>query len=481
MDLSAARVPVLGLRSGGGLSQGSAATLEVEKLRVDVKEAMTLGEANDVDTLAVNIADANEALSFTDADGFTVGSVDGLLGVTTNGGAVELTASTGGLTVLEQISAGAGSITLTAGGDDQLLTNQSAITTSDGVTLVADKMDLQAGSTVTGGVVLLRPEAVADAGEAIDLGSMTDAAANTLELSDAELDTVVAATALRVGDPAAGAMTISAPIDPLGTSTLHLITGSGIAGGTNALTETELALEAGTGIQAAPVVTKLAARTQTGPIAVANTGPLTLAAVDGLVGVTIAGGGSASIDVSAASPLTVAAPVANQSGGAITLTAAGDDELLTNQSAVTTAGDVTLIADRMDLQAGSTVSGAVVALRPEAVADLGDAIDLGSMTDTAVNTLELSDAELDTVVAGTLRIGDGTAGPITVSEPIDLTGHAPVLALLSDAGVSQGSGKTLKVGSLRVDVDEAVTLGEANEVDTLAVAIADSGQALSFT
>ncbi|MCI0632958.1 MAG: hypothetical protein L0206_03440, partial [Actinobacteria bacterium] len=349
------------------------------------------------------------------------------------------------------------------------------------------------GSTVTGGVVVLRPEAVVDGGDAIDLGSMTDVAVNTLELSDAELDTVAAATALRVGDGQAGAMTISAPIAPLSVGTLHLIAGSGIASATpsDTITVGELALEAGTGIQAATAVTKLAARTQTGPIAVANTGPLALDAVDGLVGVTIAGGGSASLAVSAASPLTVAAPVANASGGAIELTAAGDDQLLTNQSSIATAGGVTLVADRMDLQAGSTVTGAMVALRPEAVVDAGDAIDLGSVSDLAPDTLELSDAELDTVSAGTLRLGDAQAGAIAVSESIDLTDpagpgltgspNAPVLALLSDKGVSQGSGKTLKVGALRVDVDEAVTLGEANDVDILAVNIADANQALSFT
>ena len=61
-----------------------------------------------------------------------------------------------------------------------------------------------------------------------------------------------------------------------------------------------------------------------------------------------------------------------------------------------------LIADRMALAGGTASAGAAVRL---GTATPGSAIDLGAQTDVAAGTLELSDAELDTISAPIVSIG----------------------------------------------------------------------------
>jgi autotransporter-associated beta strand protein len=109
-------------------------------------------------------------------------------------------------------------------------------------------------------------------------------------------------------------------------------------------------------------------------------------------------------------------------GGSTTLTT-GTDGLLTLDSDPiagtirATGGVVTLNADRIDLTAGDSIraSTGTVAVRPVTA---GRLIDLGSATDAAANTVEISDDELDRMITGTLVIGSDTSGALTVSAAI---------------------------------------------------------------
>jgi hypothetical protein len=89
--------------------------------------------------------------------------------------------------------------------------------------------------------------------------------------------------------------------------------------------------------------------------------------------------------------------------------------------AITTAtngGNITLIANSIDLQnlsAVSTNAGSSVTLRPYTI---GVGIDLGSSSDPISGPLGLSDAELDQVTTGTLILGDATSGNLTISADI---------------------------------------------------------------
>ncbi len=134
---------------------------------------------NDVTTFAASAPVAGASLAYTDANDVTIGSVDGTAGVSTSDSPVTIAANR--MTVNDAIAA--------------------------------------PGSTVT--------LAERTAGRKIDLGSTTDLAANTLELSDAELDEV-SASVLRVGDSNAGDLNVSAAISPANANTLSLITGGAL-------------------------------------------------------------------------------------------------------------------------------------------------------------------------------------------------------------------------------------------------------------
>src|SRR5207253_1437851 len=88
------------------------------------------------------------------------------------------------------------------------------------------------------------------------------------------------------------------------------------------------------------------------------------------------------------------------------------------------------------------------------------------------NTLGLTQAELDQVTAGVLRIGDlGAGGSITVTAAItDATTGWTSLSLLTEvgAGISQNAGATLTVTNLNAAGNTGVTLNESNVVSTLA-------------
>jgi hypothetical protein len=131
-------------------------------------------------------------------------------------------------------------------------------------------------------------------GRQIDLGTNT---AGKLSLTDAELDLITAGT-LHIGRNdavASGQITVSDVVSPGGTTRLHLFTGSGIGTtGLGAIVETNLALSAvgAVSLMNANDVDNIAALL-TGPglpFAFQDVDGLTIASVDGVVGVTTSGG-----------------------------------------------------------------------------------------------------------------------------------------------------------------------------------------------
>ena len=117
------------------------------------------------------VAAANTGSGFTDiinAGDLVVGTVSGIAGITA-----------------------AGNISVQARGAGSTLANNAAVSAGAGpgtqVSLNADRMTLAGGAISAGAAVSLVPFTTS---LAIDLGSQTDVAAGTLELSDAELDTI---------------------------------------------------------------------------------------------------------------------------------------------------------------------------------------------------------------------------------------------------------------------------------------------------
>jgi filamentous hemagglutinin family protein len=219
-----------------------------------------------------------------------------------------------------------------------------------------------------------------------------------------------------------------------------------------------------------------------------------------LSGVTTAGGG---LTVVTTGPSTGGFNLAvdfdigvRSSGGPITLMAGGRGGTFTNSGfvnstfsdSVTTGGPVVILADAMTLRppttAGSISAGpAPVVLGP---VTLTSSIALGGAG--ASGLLGLQQTDLDSISAGQLQIGyrneNGTpslTGNINIASPIAInTSQVPSLLLVTGGSVTQNAGATITALlptsppstppplSLGVIAGGPVTLGEANQVDTVA-------------
>ena len=128
----------LSLQTGGTITQDAGATIAETNLALRAGGAITLNEANnDVTTLA---ASANGAFSYTNANALTIGTVDGVTGV--SGSGVTISNTTGDMT-LGTVSATAGGISLTANGGSILDGNGAA----NNLCVTANST-LTAGSTI---------------------------------------------------------------------------------------------------------------------------------------------------------------------------------------------------------------------------------------------------------------------------------------------------------------------------------------------
>jgi trimeric autotransporter adhesin len=263
-----------------------------------------------------------------------------------------------------------GNVALTAGAGSPLVLiapSAAAVFSSSGdVTVNADRVVIDSSSGITAstfahGVTIqpLSPD------WAVDLGSITDAAANTLELSDAELDRIVTPT-LRIGNTSnTGDITVSGQITE-NAGLLALRTGGAIADGTAGeqtdITVTNLALRAATGIGTADdldiAVSNLAFNnTTSGDVDVSTATGVTIRSLDGLASSSNNGG---NLKVLALGPLSVSAPVA--ATGSVNLStsdgpAGGQDlTVLAGATVQSSGGAVSLFSgDAVNVHAGATV------------------------------------------------------------------------------------------------------------------------------
>ncbi|KAF0190335.1 MAG: yapH, partial [Gammaproteobacteria bacterium] len=423
---------------------------------------------NAITTLAAN---TTNAVSVTDSDGFSVGTVNAVDGVTAS--TVALVANTGNLTVTNTGAANdinaTGGITLTASATDaDVIINTTADVESaaGGVIINADNLDLSGTITASGQIVTLRPD---DAGVAIDLGGAD--AAGTLGLTDAELDRVTATT-LRIGKADSVAITISADVSPGAITNLHLINNNSVTG-----TAGGIVLAGGLAIEANGTVNFTDTTTDIDTLAIVTGGNAvsfvdadgfsvgTVDSVAGVGGTTVAltstTGGITVTDTAAANDINAT--------DAVTITLSGDDAVFTVDASAdveTTANGVVVNADDMVLNGTIHATGQTITLRPRATST--DAIQLGANPATA-NTLELSDAELDNVFATTLVIGSSTAGALTIAADIS-PANITDLHLLNDNTVTGTAGGIVLAGGLAISSNGAINITDATtDVDTLAV------------
>ena len=268
-----------------------------------------------------------------------------------------------------------GNVTLTPGAGNPLVLIAPALggavfSTSGDVTINADRMVIDSASGIIaqapGHSVTIQP---ASSAWAVDLGSITDTAANTLELADAELDRIFTPT-LRIGSTSnTGDITISDQITNTSTGVLSLRTGGAIADGTAGeqtdISVPNLALRAATGIGTAAATGDLNiaasnlafSNSTSGDVHVSNDAGVTISTLDGLSSSSNNGG---NVQVFAAGPLTVSRSV--MATGSVDLStgdlfAGGQDlTVLGNTTVQSTGSTVLLIAgDAVNVHAGASV------------------------------------------------------------------------------------------------------------------------------
>ncbi len=279
-----------------------------------------------------------------------------------------------------------------------------------------------------------------------------------MSLTDAELD-LVTASIVRVGRTdntgsiTVGGEGISAPTTSptSGWATLSLRTGGTVTqGSTGALSVTNLAVQAKQGADlddATNTVTNVAfdiGAGTAGGFNLKNSGALTIGVVDGVTGIKTKG----NVNLS-----TTAADAAINVNQAVTTNALGDVNLHFDNVAIdTTNGSIT----------ASTKRVAMTAVTSGQLFDLGGA-DSGT-------TLGLTTAEVNRITASVLKLGDSTAGQISVSTAISPT-NVTTLSLETGAGITANAAIT--VTNLALRSSQALSFTQANNVTgSLAASVA---------
>jgi hypothetical protein len=174
---------------------------------------------------------------------------------------------------------------------------------------------------------------------------------------------------------------------------------------------------------------------------------------------------------------TIAINSAITAGGAINLTSTGDDTLLSVNAAVIGGADSTFTSDKMDIENTVNVGTHSLTLVPESTVDAGDSIDIGSMSDTEANTLQLSDHELDQITAGTIVIGDANTGTISVTGDIQHAGDSNIRIVAGrNIAFSLGSSWATHNGNLSLIANSSgTTNGDFFGIDVDQSTISSSG------
>jgi hypothetical protein len=137
--------------------------------------------------------------------------------------------------------------------------------------------------------------------------------------------------------------------------------------------------------------------------------------------------------------------------GAINLQSTGDDTFLTIAGVVSAGADSKFISDKILISASVDVGAHELLLAPESTADARDQIDIGATADSAADTLQLSNAELDHISAGTITIGNSDTSTIVVSADIQHAGDSNIQIFTGRNIVFNGTGWTTHDGGLRIE------------------------------
>ncbi len=476
------------LQVGTTISQGAGGFINAASLTTTAAGGTNLNLANTVNSFSAS--DTGAINFWNTAPGISVMPGTLTLGAINAPGGINVT-NTGNLTVGGPVSIGSANLvtnsTLHALGAGAMLTNAGTITmaTTPNCTLItcngnwlnlsAERMTLAGGSILGAGGNFVN---IGTGTQAVNLGSTVKTTANTLELSNADLASITASH-LNIGG---GSITVSAPITFSQTGWVDLwasgaggtgtiINNSSIAApnvpniniannnvnlnGGLSLGADKMMLAGGT-ISAPAVGLYSNAMTVSGAVNLGSTTDNALNTLE-LSNAELATINAANLYIQG-NNIVVSAPINFLQTGSVGLEAWSNGlagaGMITNNSSIAANSAINglgLMADKMAL-AGGTISAPSVFLSGiqwgmGLMAPVQAAVDLGSATDLAIGTLELSNAELATITAANLHIGGPT---VTVSAPV---AYAQTLSLggdtVSDVGGLSGiTAPMLNISSL---------------------------------
>jgi hypothetical protein len=498
----------LDLLTGGSITEAATpappgpGTLTVTNLALQAAGAVAAAQANGVvSTLAGSVTGSGNGFTFINANSLGVGIVDSVSGIVTNNGPILIdvtgTLTNDGTHTSDGIVSGTSTITLNANAFVNSGANGGANVQASGssgnVTIHADNIDIQTNSSISSNARIILAELTA--GTPINLGGADVAPPNpVLGISANDLSGVFdTAGVVQIGDQNAGPMTISAALEPEFIDTFDLESGSTITETAGTLTIANLAIRAVGSVSltntndisgSAPggLAAKVTGAGNTFTLVDADTTQLIIGSVDSLNGVNTNNG-----LISVAATFSGAAGAStpdltvdqNSSAGSANfdLTALGADSFITLNGAAIAGAVVDLEANRMSLSGGIGIDGgsrvilqASTPLRP---------INLG-LTIKPTGALDLSSADLNTVDAPVLQIGNGTEGNVTIGagNSISLSSFEPTLTIFT-AGAVLGSG-SITVSNLRISDANGANLTGANDVGNLAAAVSTASQAFVF-
>ncbi|MBL8480681.1 MAG: hypothetical protein JNJ60_00675, partial [Rhodocyclaceae bacterium] len=152
IDLNAAvQGTAVRLSTAADVAESVTGSVSAQSLRVDAGTGASLDSvANDVDILAANVSVPGANFIYRDADGFTVGLVSGMDGVSTIGGNISLTASgTGNISLARSLSTGGAGASSAALGTVLLDTSAGGgVSESGSAAIVADRLEVRAAAAV---------------------------------------------------------------------------------------------------------------------------------------------------------------------------------------------------------------------------------------------------------------------------------------------------------------------------------------------
>jgi hypothetical protein len=420
------------LNAAGPVTEGASGQLLAPRLQLLGAGPFTLNNANDVGMIAANVTGL---VNYFDANGLTIGSVNGTNGITTANKLIQVITGEGDLTVNNNVAAGTKQVVLasvsTGGSPDHILTNNAAITGASAL-LGGDRMAVEGGTINVGaGAADLT---VTSLDRPLNLDNTVGDPNGEMRLSQTELNTVTAGV-LRVGDlNITGDLTIkSALTHPATWNTLSLLTGVGGAISQNGGAILTVSNLFAAGAQSVTLTAfnnvSTVAGASLGPWRFKNNNNLVVGSVDpslgGGFGVGINGGGPVLVEVVAVGDLlTVNQPINTTFFGFGTGINLFADNLTIN--AVVNAGSGTAYFDTEQLS------------RP---------ITIGTKPGTSLGLLQ---SDFNQVTAGVVRIGDETTntGGITITAPITAPATWNTLDLRQKAAFNKTGAGSLTVANL---------------------------------